>query len=161
MNQNQKILNHLKEHKKITSYEAFEKYRITRLSARIHDLREQGHNITSDMVYGNEYKYAVYRLEERMKRAKKPKSQTVTLKRSDISKIKREVAEEVTDKACLIILAAMTDELNINDDQLCAVMTRTQRYSGYIKEHLVQMELIRKTIEKNTGVKLKGWIKDA
>ena len=55
----------------------------------------------------------------------------------------------------------MTDELNINDDQLCAVMTRTQRYSGYIKEHLVQMELIRKTIEKNTGVKLKGWIKDA
>ena len=96
-----------------------------------------------------------------MKRAKKPKSQTVTLKRSDISKIKREVAEEVTGKACLIILAAMTDELNINDDQLCAVMTRTQRYSGYIKEHLVQMELIRKTIEKNTGVKLKGWIKDA
>lgn len=96
-----------------------------------------------------------------MKRAKKPKSQTVTLKRSDISKIKREVAEEVTDKACLIILAAMTDELNINDDQLCAVMTRTQRYSGYIKDHIVQMELIRKTIEKNTGVKLKGWIKDA
>ena len=64
MNQNQKILNHLKEHKKITSYEAFEKYRITRLSARIHDLREQGHNITSDMIYGKGYKYAVYRLEE-------------------------------------------------------------------------------------------------
>ena len=64
MNQNQKILNHLKEHKKITSYEAFEKYRITRLSARIHDLREQGHNITSDMIYSKEYKYAVYRLEE-------------------------------------------------------------------------------------------------
>ena len=64
MNQNKKILNHLKEHKKITSYEAFEKYRITRLSARIHDLREQGHNITSDMIYSKEYKYAVYRLEE-------------------------------------------------------------------------------------------------
>ena len=64
MSQNQKILNHLKEHKKITSYEAFEKYRITRLSARIHDLREQGHNITSDMIYSKEYKYAVYRLEE-------------------------------------------------------------------------------------------------
>lgn len=64
MSQNQKILNHLKEHKKITSIEAFEKYRITRLSARIHDLREQGHKITSDMVYGNECRYAVYRLEE-------------------------------------------------------------------------------------------------
>ena len=64
MSQNQKILNHLKEHKKITSYEAFEKYRITRLSARIHDLREQGYNITSDMIYGKEYKYVVYRLEE-------------------------------------------------------------------------------------------------
>lgn len=64
MNQNQKILNHLKEHKKITSYEAFEKYRITRLSARIHDLREQGYNITSEMIYGDEYKYAVYRLED-------------------------------------------------------------------------------------------------
>lgn len=71
MSQNQKILNHLKEHKKITSIEAFEKYRITRLSARIYDLREQGHKITSEMIYGDEYRYAVYRLEEEDEASKK------------------------------------------------------------------------------------------
>ena len=39
------ILNHLKKHKYITSWEAIQEYRITRLSARIYELREKGHNI--------------------------------------------------------------------------------------------------------------------
>ncbi len=43
--------------------EAFAEYSITRLAGRIHELREQGHNITTD--YGkarNGAKYAIYRL---------------------------------------------------------------------------------------------------
>ena len=39
------ILNHLKKHKFITSWEAIQEYRITRLSARIYELREKGHKI--------------------------------------------------------------------------------------------------------------------
>lgn len=39
------ILHHLKKHRSITSWEAIEKYRITRLSARIFNLRGKGYDI--------------------------------------------------------------------------------------------------------------------
>ena len=43
--------------------EAFETYRITRLSGRIFDLRARGMDIVTDMVYGKGgIKYAVYRV---------------------------------------------------------------------------------------------------
>ena len=54
-----------------------------------------------------------------------------------MTKIKRDVTKEATDKACL--------------------MERTDRYAAYIDKHLVQMEDIRKTIEKQTGIKIMGW----
>lgn len=40
------LINHLKKYGKITTYEAFKKYGITRLSAKIFDLRKD-YNITS------------------------------------------------------------------------------------------------------------------
>lgn len=43
--QNDDILRHLKTHKGITSFTAFERYGVTRISARIFDLRERGYNI--------------------------------------------------------------------------------------------------------------------
>lgn len=45
--QNEKILQHLKNHGSITSMEAFMEYGCTRLSARIRDLREEGHSIAA------------------------------------------------------------------------------------------------------------------
>lgn len=47
----QKILNHLKEHSSITSWEAIQKYRITRLSAVIFVLRESGYDILTVKEY--------------------------------------------------------------------------------------------------------------
>ena len=44
--QNIKILNHLK-HDSITSWEAWEEYHVTRLSARIYDLKQLGYDIRS------------------------------------------------------------------------------------------------------------------
>jgi len=41
------ILIHLQMHGSITSWEAIQKFRATRLSAVIHTLRDEGHNITS------------------------------------------------------------------------------------------------------------------
>lgn len=41
------VLNHLKQHRHITSWEAITKYHITRLSAKIYNLREQGYHINS------------------------------------------------------------------------------------------------------------------
>ena len=67
--QNNKILNHLQTKGSITSFEAFSLYRITRLSARIANLRDAGYHITTTMrteknAEGTTSNFAVYRLEE-------------------------------------------------------------------------------------------------
>lgn len=69
MTQKQKILNHIKRHGKITSIEAVYRYRITRLSARIYELRHNdGYPIASKHVYkksnGQFIHYDEYYMEE-------------------------------------------------------------------------------------------------
>lgn len=68
MNQKQLILRHLRDYGHITSYEAFTEYGITRLAARIHDLRADGYRIKSMVQYArNRYwkkvKFERYTLE--------------------------------------------------------------------------------------------------
>lgn len=45
MTQNERILNHLKTGKGITSIQAVSRWGVTRLSARIFEIREMGHRI--------------------------------------------------------------------------------------------------------------------
>ena len=56
------ILDHLKEHKFITTWEAIQKYRITRLSARIYELREKGYQIITKNITENGKTFAEYSL---------------------------------------------------------------------------------------------------
>lgn len=63
--QKEKVLDYLKKGKSITSWEAIQKFRITRLSAIIFILKQEGHPIKSSMVYdvnadGEPCKYAMY-----------------------------------------------------------------------------------------------------
>jgi hypothetical protein len=68
MSQNQKVLMHMEKWGSITTLDAFNCYGITRLSARIDNLKHAGHRISKTMEYGeNRYgeitRYARYRLE--------------------------------------------------------------------------------------------------
>lgn len=67
--QNQIVLGHMRMYGGISSFTAFEKYGITRLAARIHDLRDQGHviethNVTRKNRHNNPVTFALYTLEE-------------------------------------------------------------------------------------------------
>lgn len=67
MTQNEMILEHLRNRGSITSMEAIQRYGITRLSARIYDLRAGGHIITNETKittnrYGKKVKYDIYRM---------------------------------------------------------------------------------------------------
>ena len=68
MSQCKKILRYMETHKKgITPLQAMEKFGCMRLSGRIHDLREMGYNISSDLVevknrYGETCRVSQYRL---------------------------------------------------------------------------------------------------
>lgn len=56
-----KIRKHLEEHGQITAADAWEKYNIMRLAARVSDLRAEGMDIVTNMVYlENGTKYAIY-----------------------------------------------------------------------------------------------------
>ena len=62
MSQTEKVLNHMKENGRITTFEAFMTYNITRLSARIYDLKEQGYQIARLKPESHNAHYTVYSL---------------------------------------------------------------------------------------------------
>ena len=69
MSQNEMVLNHLRRAGSITQMEAIDRYGITRLGARIFELKQRGHNITRTMEQArNRYNapthFARYYLEE-------------------------------------------------------------------------------------------------
>lgn len=69
MTQCEKILNHMQTIGGISAYDAVMRYGITRLSARIFDLRKAGYKIVSDTVKtknrdGKCCQYEVFRLED-------------------------------------------------------------------------------------------------
>ena len=64
-NKHKEVLKHLQKRKTITSMEAIEQYKATRLAAIIFDLRRR-YNIDTIMIddvdiYGNKVRYAKYR----------------------------------------------------------------------------------------------------
>jgi hypothetical protein len=63
-NKTRLVLKHLQFHKKITSWEAITKYQATRLAAIIFRLKEEGHNITTEMVHEDKKRWAVYHYHE-------------------------------------------------------------------------------------------------
>ena len=63
MNQTEQILHYLKQGNKLTSWEAIHKFRCTRVSAIIYNLRKYGYNILAVMQVGkNGKRYAEYTL---------------------------------------------------------------------------------------------------
>lgn len=69
MTQNEMILKHLKEKGSITTLEAFNLYGVTRLPARIYDLRKRGYCIRNDIQekenrFGKKIWFDRYILEE-------------------------------------------------------------------------------------------------
>lgn len=69
MSDSEKILEYLKTNGSITSWEAIQHFRCTRLSGRIFDLKRRGFNIVSTMEErvdpdGTKVRYSRYRLED-------------------------------------------------------------------------------------------------
>lgn len=67
--QTEAIIAHLQKHGHITSRQAFKKYGVTRLSAKIYNLRHNGYRIISEIIrvdtrYGRKTNVAKYILKE-------------------------------------------------------------------------------------------------
>ena len=64
MTQCDKVFYYMKNNGSITAMECFEKLKITRLSARIYDLRKMGIKIKQERQYKNDTHYDVFSLVE-------------------------------------------------------------------------------------------------
>ena len=89
-NQKNRVLQYIKKHGKITSLDAFTKLHITRLSACIFNLREEGFNIKTrdvevDTIYGKTT-FAEYYLARG--RRPNPKISTVTYQPTETTKVR-------------------------------------------------------------------------
>lgn len=62
MSQCQRILNYMKQGKSLTPTQALSRFGCFRLAARIADLKESGHTITTEMVKRDGKRFAKYRL---------------------------------------------------------------------------------------------------
>jgi len=61
--QTKQILAHLESGKSITPIDALNLFGVFRLSARIKNLRDQGHKVVTDMIQSGDKRFASYRLE--------------------------------------------------------------------------------------------------
>lgn len=93
-----------------------------------------------------------------MKRFKQPKT-AVTMSKKDIRRIKKDIADETTEKAMLLILAAAVDTVGMTEKQVIDTFMTAERYAVYIDYHLARLLDLQKTIEKGTGIKMRGWSK--
>ena len=69
LTQKQKVLKHLREIGSITPIDALRDYSIMRLTSRVCELKDEGHNIKSELVsgknkYGESVRYSKYTLVE-------------------------------------------------------------------------------------------------
>lgn len=84
-----------------------------------------------------------------MKRAKKPKQERVTLRRSELM----EMCNEQVRKAFLLMATAAADELDLGDEQLVAIAERSARYAEYINDHVIRLQEVADVLEKNAGIR--------
>ncbi len=75
MSQEKSILNHLKSGKTITPLEALDQYGCMRLAAVINNLRQQGHNILTEMINNDDKHYARYKYYKESEKPKMNKSE--------------------------------------------------------------------------------------
>ena len=83
----------------------------------------------------------------------------MTMSKKDIQRLKKNIADEATEKAMLLILAAAVDTVGMTEKQVIDTFMTAERYAGYIDDHLARLRDLQKTIEKGTGIKMLGWSK--
>lgn len=81
-----------------------------------------------------------------MKRFKKPKQESYTKEQM------RDLCNQFVAKSCILMITAVADEMDLNEEEVCRIAERTQRYAQYEKEHIVRMNEVSDMLKKKTGV---------
>jgi len=119
-----------------------------------------------------------------MKRVK-TKNKKYYLSEKQLDREMKKLSKDLTDKIMLIALVSFADEIEdsilkfeemckelkigkeraekikaifrFDDEMLCRVYDRTNRYAEYKDNHLIKMKDFQNSLEKHTGASIKGW----
>ena len=96
-----------------------------------------------------------------MKRVKKKtpadRAKKFHISEKQLEKVKVEIAKDVSNKTCLLCIAAMADHLNLTEDEICETAEVIDRWAGYIDQKIVSINEVAEIIEKKTGIKFGGF----
>lgn len=83
---------------------------------------------------------------------KTKKNRNIQISEKQLENIKRKVSKEVTNKAMLLMMCAVADELHVDDETLCNCAKRAERYCNYIDSKTITMNELSKSIKESTGI---------
>lgn len=86
------------------------------------------------------------------------KIKKVTLTQNDIAKLKKQVTEDATKKAILLVLSTCIDELSLSGEALEKLVERIDQRNGWITdERIIQLRDLASSIYNQTGVDFRSW----
>lgn len=83
-----------------------------------------------------------------MKRFKKPKQEKAVYTKKEI----RDLCDQFVAKSCILMMTAVADELDLDEEKICAIAERTERYAKYEKDHIVRLNEVSKMLKEKTGI---------
>ena len=79
-----------------------------------------------------------------MKRFKTPKHESYTKEQM------REMCNQFVAKSCILMITAVADEMDVDEDTICKIAERTERYAQYEHDHLIRMNEVSEWIPFKT-----------
>ena len=84
-----------------------------------------------------------------MKNTRRPRK---ALSDKQIRRLKEEIAMDASRQTLVVSVAAMADELKLNDVQIGKVAKRMDRYAEHLEQHRIRINEVAEIIEKQTGI---------
>lgn len=88
----------------------------------------------------------------RSTRAKPPKIIKITER--ELKKIKKQISEEATQIASVLMMAVMVQNHNLTGDQICEDMEDTARWAQYLALHILQIKEVVEYVEEKSDMEL-------
>lgn len=77
----------------------------------------------------------------------------IALSQKQIKRLKEKISMDASKRTLILPVAAMADELDLNDEQIGKVAKRMDRYAEHLEKHRLRINEVAEIIEKETGIK--------
>ena len=77
----------------------------------------------------------------------------IALSEKQIKRLKEQISMDASKRTLILSVAAMADELDLNDEQIGEVAKRMDRYAEHLEKHRLRINEVAEIIENETGIK--------